>query len=467
MSSTQQLRDRVAQIGKEAAILEEMIRLGFVTQEDITAGKLNVEQIKSVIAELGPTLKDISQISEQIKSLDDIKQQLAAIRTERIAAVKARREERKAQKAEERARKQEAWELAKRSEAPFLGVGVSARLTFSGGDESRLVANGLPHLESLKDLAVAMKMTTEDLVWLAYERGASDVDHYSRFEIPKRSGGSRLISSPKPKMRKAQSWINEEILAKVEPSKHCFAFRPGLSIVHNATSHLNKELILKLDIKDFFPSISFKRVRGYFEFLGFNPGISTVLALICTDSPRSKVTVNGRSSIVATGERGLPQGACTSPALANLIASRLDSRLAGLIRSFEGDWVYTRYADDLTFSTNNSDAAIGQVLAAVTRIAADETFTIKQSKTRIMRAPRRQSVTGLIVGNQIRIPKESIKRMRALFNNIEKLGQDAVSEQLGKNALNVAQGYWAYLFMVSPELATKYASKHAWLSPKK
>jgi retron-type reverse transcriptase len=177
-----------------------------------------------------------------------------------------------------------------------------------------------------------------------------------------------------------------------------------------------------------------------------------------------KVTLKGRSQIVAVGARSLPQGACTSPALANLIASRLDSRLSGLINKLKGEWTYTRYADDLTFSTSDSEPPIGQLISAVNRIANDEKFEIKSQKTRIMRSPRRQTVTGLVVGDQVRIPKATIKKMRALFHNIDTKGKDVVSEELGKDALNVAHGYWAYLYMVSPSQASKYLKKHKWLA---
>jgi hypothetical protein len=142
----------------------------------------------------------------------------------------------------------------------------------------------------------------------------------------------------------------------------------------------------------------------------------------------------------------------------------LDARLAGLIRTLDGNWSYTRYADDLTFSTSDSEPEIGKLIAAVNHIASDEKFEIKSEKTRIMRSPRRQSVTGLIVGDEVRIPKATIKKMRALFHNIEFKGADIVSEEMGKNAINVAHGYWAYLFMVSPKQANKYLKKHKWLA---
>jgi hypothetical protein len=228
---------------------------------------------------------------------------------------------------------------------------------------------------------------------------------------------------------------------------------------------MGKRVIVKLDVTDFFPSITFSRTRGYFEFLGYNPGVATVLALLCTDAPRVRVTIKKRSQIVAIGPRSLPQGACTSPALANLIASRLDARLAGLIKTLTGQWSYTRYADDLTFSTTDSEPAIGKLITTVTNIAKDENFEIKIGKTRIMRSPHRQSVTGLIVGDEVRIPKATIKKMRSLFHNIETKGRDIVSADLGKDAISVARGYWAYLYMVSPAQANKYLEKHRWLNP--
>jgi len=464
MSSVEELRERIGEVGRAAAVAEEMIRLGFLTAEDLKAASLDQERFGTIVAELRPTLEQLREAETKLVSMGDLPALLKEIRSERIAMVKAKREERKFQQEQERLRRQEAWEVRKRTEAPFLGVGVSERLHFEGGSSEQLQAKSLPEFNTLADLAAAMGFTTQDLVWLCYERGATTVDHYTRFEIPKRSGGTRLISSPKPKMRKAQTWVNTNILSNLQPSRYCYAFRPGISIVDNAHQHLNKSIVLKFDLKDFFPSITFSRVRGYFQYLGYNPGIATVLALICTDAPRARVTVKGIASIVAIGERSLPQGACTSPALANLIASRLDSRLAGFARYLDGGWTYTRYADDLTFSTNKAEANLAPLMGAVKRLALDERFEINPKKTRVMRSPRRQSVTGLVVGSEVRIPKKVIRQIRALFHNIEIKGAEAVSEKLGKNSLNVAQGFWSYMHMVDPDLAAGYLKKHPWIS---
>lgn len=464
MSSMEKFRQRVAEIGKDATIIEEMIRLGFISQQDLAEGKVKQSEIKAVLDDLKPTLEELNKVQNQIYELGDLESLIKQIRTERIALVKAKREEKKIAKEKARVERQEEWELAKRTKAPFLGVGVSARLTFGNSDVDKLKSRNLPILENISDIADAMEFSVQDLIWLCYERATTNTDHYSRFEIPKRNGGTRLISSPKPKMRVAQSWINSKILDNLNPSKYSYAFAPNISIVDNAKQHLNKKIIVKLDIKDFFPTITFTRVRGYFEYLGYNPGVATVLALISTDSPKVRVTIKGVSNIVSVGPRSLPQGACTSPKLANMIASRLDSRIAGLLLKLPGQWVYTRYADDLTFSSENELAEIGQLIAAVKRISSDEKFEVKNEKTRIMRYPSRQTVTGLVVEKDVRIKKESLRRIRALFHNIETKGKDQVSEDLGKNALNVAKGYWAFLYMVMPDLAAKYRAKYKWLA---
>jgi hypothetical protein len=205
MSSVERLRERIAAVGKPAAILEEMTRLGFVTQSDLQKVGLAQTEVTKILNELEPTTKELREVEAQIAATGNLPELLAQIRTERIALVKANREKRNIEKARLRQEKHDAWEQRKRKEGLFLGVGVSSRLTFEGGDAEKISKAGLPVANTLAELAALMNLTTDDLVWLCYERGATDTDHYSRFEIPKRSGGTRLISSPKPKMRKAQS----------------------------------------------------------------------------------------------------------------------------------------------------------------------------------------------------------------------------------------------------------------------
>lgn len=464
MSSIEELRKRVTEIGRAGAILEEMIKMGFIDDDDLRSSGVSKGDIKKTLEELYPIEKEIWAVDSEIRDKRERFVLLVdEIRRERIEQVKIKREERKKQKVRDAEVRQENWKRRLKTEAIYLGEGVSSRLHFEGTNEFTLKSKNLPIFNNAKELAEAMSFTVEDLIWLCYERGVSETDHYSRFEIPKRSGGKRLISSPKQKMRQAQTWIQEDILSALVPSEFASAFRPDMSIVDNAQKHCNKKVIVKMDLRDFFPTITFPRIRGYFEFLGYNPGIATLLALLCTDAPRVRVTFKGESQIVAIGPRSLPQGACTSPALANLIASRLDKRLARLSSARSERWTYTRYADDLTFSTDLENPEIGTLISAVGQIARDEEFEINLKKTRVMRAPHRQKVTGLIVGEEVRIPKESIKKMRALFHRIEVSGKEKVSVEMGKDALCVARGYLAYMHMVQPKLALKYRRKHSWL----
>src|SRR4029077_10406034 len=120
------------------------------------------------------------------------------------------------------------------------------------------------------------------------------------------------------------------------------------SVVSNAQAHTRRALVVNLDLENFFPSIAFPRVRSVFQRRGYSPAVATILALLGTECPRRLVQYDGKRYWVATGPRGLPQGACTSPALSNQVARRLDKRLGGLANKL--GLAYTRYADDLTFS---------------------------------------------------------------------------------------------------------------------
>lgn len=349
-----------------------------------------------------------------------------------------------------------------RLEAPnYLGRRVSSRLHFEGGEPDKLTQLGLPLLSTFGEIATALELTASELMWLVFERGAEGSSHYARFEIPKRAGGQRLISAPKPILRAAQQWVRVNVLAPLPVGPSAAAFRPGLSVVDNAKRHAGKKCVIRLDLTSFFESVTFPRVRGFFESLGYSPGVATVLALICTDAPRARVALDGETHYVIIGERSLPQGGCTSPDLCNLVTTRLDARLEGLARKF--GYQYSRYADDLVFSTDNEDTPASTVVSAVTRICRDEGFEVNQKKTRTMRSPNRQLVTGLMVNDGVRLTRKDLRRIRAFLHRCETQGLERVSVDTGKDAQAVAKGYFAYIFMVNPGVALKLAEKHPWI----
>lgn len=350
---------------------------------------------------------------------------------------------------------------AMRDQPTYLGRRVSSRLNFTGGDPDKVAEQGLPALSTFTDISAALGVSPSELRWLTFERGAEDSSHYARFEIPKRAGGHRLISAPKPLLRSVQQWVRVNILSPLPVGSSAAAFRPGLSIVDNARRHSGKSCVIRLDLKNFFETVTFPRVRGFFESLGYNPGVASVLALICTDSPRARVTFDGVTQYVIVGERSLPQGGCTSPDLCNLVTVKLDARLTGLAQKY--GYAYSRYADDLVFSTDSEETAANKVVSAVTRICRDEGFEVNHQKTRTMRTPNRQLVTGLIVNEGVRLTRADLRRIRAFLHRCETRGLDNVSIDIGKDAQAVAKGYFAYVFMVSPVAALKLAEQHPWI----
>jgi len=455
---TSHWRAEIMAIGKTNFEIREMVRLGFISLEE---NHKTVAQHEALLVRLAAAHANLQAVDKEIAELGDIEHHLKLIRHRRIERVKAERELRKAEKAVLAIRKKEEDAGRRRITPTYLGKGVSAGLAFDGSDTKRLSKAGLPVLETFLDVAQALEVSPENLQWLVYHRDSSTSDHYSRFEIPKRSGGTRLIASPKPALRQAQTWINETVLSVLTPSEAATAFRPGLSIVDNARRHAGALVVVKLDLKDFFPSISFNRVRSFFAKLGYNSGVASVLALLTTDAPRVKLSIGDAVRFVVVGPRSLPQGAMTSPALANLIASGLDRRCLALAK--KSKWAYSRYADDLVFSTSEKDATPHLFIKTVEKIVRDLGFSLNPQKTRIMRSPRRQVVNGLLLGPEIRITRKDMRRWRAFLHRCETSGLDTVSQEIGKNALSVAQGFHSYLHMVNPVVAEDLIRKYGWI----
>jgi len=454
---------RVREVGKRNFENEEMLRLGFLTVDDLKVATDSEapEKYRAALEALAVVRRKLQKADERVVELHDVEYLIREIRSRRIERVKAERVERRAQR--EEARKAKAVENRRRSteEPTYLGRAVSHGLRFEGGDAALAASLQLPELHTFLDLANTLSQTPGRLQWLTYERAADATDHYTRFEIPKRSGGTRLISSPKPALRTAQEWVRLEILSHLSVNSAAMAFRPGRSIVDNARLHADSGLVIRIDLKDFFPSITFDRVRGFFASLGYNSGVATVLALICTDTPRARVTLDGETTYAVVGQRALPQGACTSPDLANLIAATIDARLTGL--ATKHGWTYTRYADDLVFSHKESNTDAAQLVRIVTRIVSDEGFRVNTKKTRIMRSPNRQMVTGLLVNQGVRLTRKDLRKIRAFLHRCDTQGIEQVSAEIGKDARAVARGYYAYVHMITPETARAMRAKHSWI----
>ncbi len=212
---------------------------------------------------------------------------------------------------------------------------------------TRLAKLALPALQSVAELAhwLGLKSVKE---LRRYQRpGAGPGAPYVEFTIPKASGEPRKITAPRPKLKKLQRKILDELLVKCAPHDAAHGFVRGRSVVTNAQPHAGAQLVIKMDLRDFFPTIHYRRVVGLFKHYGYGDEVAAALASLCTH--RSQLA-DGRVQWPGV----LPQGAPTSPALANVLCRRLDSRLLGLAK--RAGAVYTRYADDLTFSFQKEPA---------------------------------------------------------------------------------------------------------------
>lgn len=207
---------------------------------------------------------------------------------------------------------------------------------------------------------------------------------YRSFSIPKRSGGRRDIVAPYPSLLSAQRWIYENILTSVKISRYAFGFRADKSILDNALVHCGRQELLKVDIKDFFPSISFSQIISIFQELGYPRDVAFYLARLCT--------LDG----------SLPQGAASSPALSNIVCRRMDDRFYKLAKSC--DLRYTRYADDIVFSGDDIPDGIARL---VFEILSSEGYAVNESKVRFLKAGDKKLVTGLdITSGSPRVPRE-------------------------------------------------------------
>ncbi len=352
-------------------------------------------------------------------------------------AYKTRRDE------ERRLRKElwkRAWAAYKQAHIVHLGPGVFWHDTvdvdrFDADDpEKKRQDNSLPALPDVDTFAKAVAMTVPKLRWLAYHRDVDSGTHYKRWTVPKRDGTPRLISAPKPDLKAVQHWIAHEITEHLPVHGAAHGFLVGRSILTNAQVHAGATIIVKMDIRNFYPSVTMRRVKGLLRRAGLGEQIATLMALLCTESPRQEIVTHGKTHYVATGPRSLPQGAPTSPSITNALCLRMDARLSGLATKLGAR--YTRYADDLAFSWHgDTKADIGNVMNSVAAIVRAEGFAIHPKKTRVMRTGSRQQITGLVVNAATddrppaRVARTRVRELRAAIKNRE-LGRPGKGESL-------------------------------------
>ena len=256
-------------------------------------------------------------------------------------------------------------------------------------------------------------------------------DSYRQFHIPKKSGGVRTITAPDGELKDVMLTLAFILSELYIPTPEAMAFVSGRSIVENACQHIGQNYVLNLDLSDFFTSITANMVEQNLVKLGIAPLVARDIASICTYP-----VVNDHHVVNV-----VPQGAPTSPVISNICAMTLDNRLSGLARRFH--LTYTRYADDITFSSNhNVYQKDGEFMAELNRIIAECRFTINPKKTRLQKRGSRQEVTGLTVVQKTNVSRKYMKNLRVLIHRIK------YQESPTMHDINVVRGKLNFLRMV-------------------
>jgi hypothetical protein len=290
-----------------------------------------------------------------------------------------------------------------------------------------LAACALPSLPTTRDLADWLGIAPGDLEWFADLRRmnseAGPLAHYRYRWIDKRTG-KRIVEIPKPRLKELQGKVLHGILDTVSAHEAAHGFRKGRSCITYVEPHVGKTVVLRIDLRNFFTSISAARVQAMFATLGYPTRVARLLTGLCTNCVPMSVARQGAPSWLAAKRLGaphLPQGAPTSPAVANLCALRLDYRLDGLARSLGGR--YTRYADDIAFSGSEEMRRVAAKLPVlIGAIALEEGFEVNHRKTRVMHASDRQSLTGIVINRKLNPRRVEFDRLKAVLTNCARRG---------------------------------------------
>jgi RNA-directed DNA polymerase len=293
----------------------------------------------------------------------------------------------------------------------------------------------LPAIETVGDLARWSLHPTE-LEWFADLKGlcakidSPKLQHYRYRVRTKRSGGVRLIESPKPNLKELQRWILSSILDGIPAHPAVHGFVKGRSIVTFASPHAGRRVLLRLDLENFFPAFPAARAQALFRTIGYPEPVADRLGGICSNAvprfvwnhrPLEIDPQSWREARTLYTRPHLPQGAPTSPALANITAFRLDCRLTGLAASAGA--VYTRYADDLAFSGGEEFSRVVERFSAhCAAVALEEGFSVNHRKTRIMRQGARQSLAGIVVNRKLNPRRADLEILEATLHNCARFG---------------------------------------------
>ena len=322
----------------------------------------------------------------------------------------------------------------------------------------------VPAIESVGDLAEWLGTDVGYLQWFADLRGLGyktknpKLGHYYYRILAKASGNFRLIEAPKQALKKLQQRILSGILDKIPAHSATHGFVKGRSIKTYIVPHVGRRVVLRMDLRNFFTTFRAARIQAFFRTLGYPESVAELLAGICTNAtPRGiwkEVKLVGDPGSIWEARMlyarpHLPQGAPTSPALANLCAYRFDCRLAGLAKAVGAR--YTRYADDLAFSGDETfEPRIERFSIHVAAILQEEGFSVHHRKTRVMRQGVRQRLVGLIANQRPNIQRTDFDRLKAALTNCVRRGPETQNRDANPNFRLHLEGRVRFVEMINP-----------------
>jgi len=427
-----------------------------------------LERIAHVVGEHAPWMTEIAddliyELAPDARSRDD---KYDAILDD-IEAVLAEPHDKRAMLIE--------WLVRKRAFMIAFAQGARARRPWIEPPEMRESRWRVPALPTHGELARWFGLSHERLDILADRRNLSRdardprARHYRYTWVAKRTGGHRLIEAPKPALRTLQRNVLDDIVTRIPPHAAAHGFRAAHSIRTFAQPHVGQDVVIRVDLRAFFTSITAARIAAMFRTAGYPASIAATLAAVCThatprDVLRAAPSVPDRFRLEV---RHLPQGAPTSGALANLAAYRFDVRVAALAETAGA--MYTRYADDLALSGPAPLArAAPALLFRLAEIAREEGFALNASKTRIMRASTRQRLTGLVVNQRLAVARHEIETLRAILHNCIRFGPAAQNRSGVADFRAHLRGRVAWISSIDPKKGERLAARLAqiqWPAP--
>jgi hypothetical protein len=322
----------------------------------------------------------------------------------------------------------------------------------------------VPSLPTEGALAAALGLAPVELAWFSDPRRLNEratapaMFHYRYRWVAKTGGGFRLLEAPKTRLRDRQRWILRNVLEAIPPSPHAHGFVRGRDVRSFVRPHAGRAVVVRLDLQDFFASVTRARVAAIFRRVGYPWPVADTLANLCTSgTPLAVLDEHPREGDLparwlvnaALRDRHLPQGAPTSPALSNLVAWRLDARLAALAAGFGA--TMTRYADDIAFS---GDGDFGRALRFFLRragaIVLEEGFRLNHRKTRVMPRGHRQELCGVAIAAAPNVPRRERDRLRAILFNARRFGLESQNRDGHADFARHLEGRVAWVRAVNP-----------------